>query len=46
MLQLNTRVNAHTITKVMVPVLADVFVFTYPVFLVVIWGVNMERIYT
>ncbi len=46
MLQLNTRVNAHTITKVMVPVLADIFVFTYPVFLVVLYGVWIWKGYT
>lgn len=40
---LNTSINQHETTKNVVPVLADVFVFTYPIFLLALYGYGIVK---
>lgn len=40
---LNTAINAHESTRYLVPLLADVFVFSYPLFLVLLYGYGILK---
>ena len=46
LITLNSRVNSHEILKIMIPFSADVFVFSYPIFLVVLYlyGIFYKKI--